>query len=329
MYWEHDAVAQSILQNALAAATCLGLISLVKTMITNGAKDTQTYFGTSLICAVKQNEVDLTTLLLERGGSEVSWEALQQAARNGNGTMLQLLLDPKYKSEGWMSSDYQYALEGAAAGGHWNLIELLIQRAISDNELENSKPLMIRGYSRRFLIPVYDAVLMSAALHGQQDIAEAALNHGASPSARPPPCRLGKLHALVAAAMNGYEGIVRLLLDRGAGKPKHHLQWALAKSIQFGSLPIVQILLNNGAELESAAKVDLNYPSLLTAVHYMRVDILKLLLDTKGTDLRADSDVCKAAYSLAVSRGYTSIVRQFSERGLAAEVSPDSVVNKS
>lgn len=60
----------------------------------------------------------------------------------------------------------------------------------------------------------------------------------------------------------------------------------------------------------------------------MRVEILKLLLDTKGADLRADSDACKAAYSLAVSRGYTSIVSQFIDRSFAAEVSPDSAVDK-
>lgn len=190
MCWKHNTAAQNILQNALAAATCLGLISLAKPMIANGTKDTQTYFGTTLICAVKRDEVDITVLLLERGGSKLSWEALQQAARNSNKVMLQLLLDSEYKDKGWTSSDYQYALEGAAAGGNWNLIELLIQRAISDNELEGNEPLMIRGYSGGFFVPAYDVVLISAVLHGRQDIAWAALDHDASPLARPRAPRL-------------------------------------------------------------------------------------------------------------------------------------------
>jgi Ankyrin repeats (3 copies) len=324
----------NILQNALAAATCLGLLSLAKTMIANGAKDARTYFGTALFCAVKQDELGLAVLLLEKGGSELSWQVLQQAARNGNEAMLLLLLDPKYKKYGWKSSDYQYALEGAAAGGRWNLIDLLIQRAISDNELEDSKPLMIRGYyggphcgifggtSDGYPVPVYDAVLMSAVFHGQQHIAQAALDHGASPHARPRSIRLGFIQALVAAAMKGYEGIVRLLLDKGAGKEWLHLRNALAEAIRVGWLPIVQILLDNGAEVFSrkptTTPIRRTCPSLLAAVIYMRVDILKLLLDTRYADLKADSDLCKAAYSWAVSRGYTSIVRQFVERGLAA-----------
>jgi len=65
--WNHDTKAQNILQNALTAATCLGLISLAETMIVNGTKDSRTYFGTSLIFAVKQDEVNLTVLLLEIG----------------------------------------------------------------------------------------------------------------------------------------------------------------------------------------------------------------------------------------------------------------------
>lgn len=60
----------------------------------------------------------------------------------------------------------------------------------------------------------------------------------------------------------------------------------------------------------------------------MRTDILKLLLDTRGTDLNAISDTCKAAYSSAVSRGNTIIMRQLKERGLAAEISPDPAVDR-
>jgi len=77
-----DIEAQKVLQNALAAATCIGLISLAEAVIENGVKDTQTYFGTALICAIKRDEVELTVLLLATG-SELSREALQQAALNG------------------------------------------------------------------------------------------------------------------------------------------------------------------------------------------------------------------------------------------------------
>lgn len=326
IFWNHHATSENILQNALPAATCLGLTSLAKKMIANGAKDTASYFGTSLFCAVKRDDVELTALLLESGGSELTWQSLQQAARNGNEAMLQLLLDSKYKENGWKSTDFQYAIEGAAARGDWSLIEILIQRAISDGELEEKKPLMIKGYNGGFFVPVYDVVLISAVFHGNQDVAQAALDHGASPAARPRPIRLHYYPVLVMATMNGYEEIVRLLLDRGLCESKFarfDLRLALGKAIQRGWLSIVQLLVEKGAELRPIVDhTKYGYwrePTLSSAVHYTRVDILEYLLDSKSADLGTNPDAFKVAYELAVSRGHTSIAHQFVHRGLVAE----------
>lgn len=322
-YW-NDAT-QSIRQNALAAAICLGLASLAKTMIEDGVKDSKTYFGTSLLCAIKRDDLDLTILLLERGGSELSWEALEQAARNGNEPMLRLLLDPKYNSKGWESSDYLHAIEGAAAGGNWNTIDFLIQMAISDNKLEDKKRLKLDN--RLTMHSVYNAVLLIAAFHDQKDIVQAALDCGADPHVGSTIRFDPRRSALLEATKNGFEGIVKLLLERGANDPKDDLEDALFMAILKDRLRIVQMFLDYGAEVQPATWSDMTRP-IFAAARFMRTDILKLLLDTGGADLTADSDVCKAAYSLAVSQGNTIIMRQFEERGLVAKTSPDSAVDR-
>jgi ankyrin repeat protein len=286
-------------------------------MIENGVKDKHTYFGTSLLCAIKQDGLHLTLLLLADGGAVVTQTEIEQAARNGNEAILQLLLDPKYKDDVG-PLDYLCALRAAAAGGQLDTIDFLIQRAITQNKLDDVKPLtiVVNGWK---LTPVYDAVLLEAILYGQQEIVQAALDNGANPHARPRMPRYKWCSALDAAALMGYEGIVRLLLGRGAHKELDALQGAFLLAIQGGWLRIAQLLIDNGAELDS----DMFYGKchLINAVRYGQADMLELLLDTKGAGLNADSDFVKEAYSLAVSHGYTTITSRFVEHGLVSHIS--------
>jgi hypothetical protein len=121
---------------------------------------------------------------------------------------------------------------------------------------------------------------------------------------------------LDAGVCKGHEGTVGLLLKRGwTNESPDGFQRALFLAVQGGWLRIAQMLIGHGAEFDS--DVQSKTCHLIGAVKYGQPDLLKLLLDTKGAGWTADSDVCKQAYSLAVYRGYTTIIDHFVGNGLA------------
>ncbi|KAF2435028.1 ankyrin [Tothia fuscella] len=305
-------------QNIMAVATHFGLNLQVESMLNDGVKDHWTHFHSSIFRAVERNDLQLVSLLLERGGSAslISMNCLGHAAQHGNQAMLELLLSAISNQKELFSGVFLDTIECAAAGGQLPLIHFLLQWGLTHYKVIDIDALTARTSGYQYM-RIYDAILFQASLHGQQHVVEEALHDNADLCARP---KISPLFggALDAAASQGHEGVVRVLLrwaERDPYPSPYYLQCALLTAMKRGWYKIAQLLLEHGVELDYGTTCS-ETCFLMAAVKCGQLDMLRLLLDVEGLDWRVDSDGCEEAYSWVVSRGYASITRELIERGL-------------
>jgi ankyrin repeat protein len=119
--------------------------------------------------------------------------------------------------------------------------------------------------------------------------------------------------ALEVAASQGYEAVVQILLDRGAGHPNNLAltgdsgcySYALREALHGGHKAIVQLLLDHWEE---------DSYTLQWASSICHMEIVQLLLD-KGVDINAQSQKYGSALTAASSRGYKTIVQLLLDNG--------------
>jgi ankyrin repeat protein len=116
------------------------------------------------------------------------------------------------------------------------------------------------------------------------------------------------------AVENGHEGIVKLLLDKGADlESKDGIGWTpLLYAAQRGHDAVVKLLLDKGADLES--KGDSGWTPLFLATLNGHDAVVKLLLD-KGADLESKSDSGWTPLLLAAQYGHERVVKLFVDKG--------------
>lgn len=127
---------------------------------------------------------------------------LYEAARNGNVTMIQLLLD----YGGVMHRQTYNALSGAVQFNHKEVVKLLLEHGAD----ANGKPNLSNSKVTEVIIG--STPLRLAAMKGCRDIVELLLEHGANVDVRGQTGRT----ALHWAALKGHRDTVQLLLDYGA-----------------------------------------------------------------------------------------------------------------
>jgi hypothetical protein len=304
--------------NCLAAATRFGMTSLVETMLEAGVKESRiSFLGPSLIRAVQCDNLYLTGLLL--GSQECEYDvptAIAQAARNGNDATVQLLLQGKDIHKDRDEYMYLCGFRGAAAGGQLKTLLYLFQSAFAYYQIDDLSALndKICDSTRRHIC---NEIPLQAALHGHEEVVEYILDNGGN-LCGVPKFRFAKWkNSLDAAVWKGHEGVVRILLKRGwTNKYSRFLPRSLYLAARGGWVRIAQILIDYGATINMEVYSYKETSPLLGAVKYGQPDMVRFLLDIKDAGWKADSDVCKEAYSMAVSRGYTSIVTYFVERNL-------------
>ncbi|ODM18634.1 hypothetical protein SI65_05251 [Aspergillus cristatus] len=114
--------------------------------------------------------------------------------------------------------------------------------------------------------------------------------------------------ALLLAAENGHEAVVKLLLDKGADKDikDDDRQTALFMAAQNGHQAVVKLLLDKGAKLDT--KDDNGRTALLYTAYNGNEAVVKLLLD-QGADLEAKDEKGRTALLWASENGHTAVVK--------------------
>jgi hypothetical protein len=150
-----------------------------------------------------------------------------------------------------------------------------------------------------------EAVLNGGIHCGRVRIVQLAIEHGAVSNHR----------HLRWAVRSGHEDIVRVLLETLAEIPPG---WLLSDALKLGWIRIAELLFDKGA---------VSWPGLLDGVVARgQVDAVKLLLNREDARLTIGHLLIttkQVVYSMAVSRGYISIVRLLDEHGLSIDISSD------
>ena len=156
----------------------------------------------------------------------VSW-ALTQAVRDGNQTLLHLLLRHPALRDVGIESQYPLVMQEACEKGYTSVVQSLLEYGV--------KPAMA--------LPCNSTPLIVAARCGHEAIVRALLLHGTLVD----DCDSTKLTALCAACRAGKEYVVRTLLEHGA---KVDLACGdttpLVSAANSGNETIVGLLLSNG-----------------------------------------------------------------------------------
>ncbi|XP_068392115.1 ankyrin repeat and KH domain-containing protein 1 isoform X10 [Eschrichtius robustus] len=204
---------------------------------------------------------------------------------------------PSVDIDAHTESNHDTALTLACAGGHEELVSVLIAR---DAKIEHRDK---KGFTP----------LILAATAGHVGVVEILLDKGGDIEAQ---SERTKDTPLSLACSGGRQEVVDLLLARGANKEHRNVSdyTPLSLAASGGYVNIIKILLNAGAEINSRTGSKLGISPLMLAAMNGHVPAVKLLLDM-GSDINAQIETNRnTALTLACFQGRAEVVSLLLDR---------------
>lgn len=198
-------------------------------------------------------------------------------------------------------SNHDTALTLACAGGHEELVQLLLARG-ADIGME------FEHRDKKGFTP-----LILAATAGHAGVVDILLNHGADIEAQ---SERTKDTPLSLACSGGRFEVVEILLNRGANKEHRNVSdyTPLSLAASGGYVNIIKLLLNHGAEINSRTGSKLGISPLMLAAMNGHTAAVKLLLDM-GSDINAQIETNRnTALTLACFQGRHEVVSLLVDR---------------
>uniref|UniRef100_H3BA65 Ankyrin repeat and KH domain containing 1 n=1 Tax=Latimeria chalumnae TaxID=7897 RepID=H3BA65_LATCH len=208
-----------------------------------------------------------------------------------------LPLFPSVDIDAHTESNHDTALTLACAGGHEELVSVLIARGAN-----------IEHRDKKGFTP-----LILAATAGHVGVVEILLDKGGDIEAQ---SERTKDTPLSLACSGGRQEVVELLLARGANKEHRNVSdyTPLSLAASGGYVNIIKILLNGGAEINSRTGSKLGISPLMLAAMNGHVPAVKLLLDM-GSDINAQIETNRnTALTLACFQGRAEVVSLLLDR---------------
>ncbi|RXM36305.1 Ankyrin repeat and KH domain-containing protein 1 [Acipenser ruthenus] len=220
-----------------------------------------------------------------------------QTPSNGASPPSMLPLYPSVDIDAHTESNHDTALTLACAGGHEELVSVLIARGAN-----------IEHRDKKGFTP-----LILAATAGHVGVVEILLDKGGDIEAQ---SERTKDTPLSLACSGGRQEVVELLLLRGANKEHRNVSdyTPLSLAASGGYVNIIKILLNAGAEINSRTGSKLGISPLMLAAMNGHVPAVKLLLDM-GSDINAQIETNRnTALTLACFQGRAEVVSLLLDR---------------
>ncbi|KAJ5150759.1 uncharacterized protein N7500_010948 [Penicillium coprophilum] len=333
--------------NALAAAIASRKVGLVQLVIDAGANiDARGRFGSPLRAAVISGHLEIARYLLKKKANPNTedkklGDPLQAAASLGNVDMMLMLLDHGARADGF-GGHFGNTLQAASFNGHEQCVRLLIERGAALDFKHNYMPVRYRD------------ALQAAVYAGHENIVNVLFAAGAklnrerheynpfcSLSCRSkrialPGLRTGTgrldipawLGPLEVAARKGNVILVRMLLAKGAridamdaSSEDNEYHWgcaytALQIAAFWGHLPVVELLLDHGADLD-AQRQTLGTP-LQAALEGGHFDVAEVLL-SRGAEIDRHWGMFGSCLQVHSERGNFRVVEFLLDHGANIE----------
>uniref|UniRef100_A0A803TFS8 Ankyrin repeat and KH domain containing 1 n=1 Tax=Anolis carolinensis TaxID=28377 RepID=A0A803TFS8_ANOCA len=248
-----------------------------------------------MVATPAQTLTDTLDDLIAGGLRNIHFLACSQALNVTSQSVL-----PTYPSvdiDAHTESNHDTALTLACAGGHEELVSVLIARGAS-----------IEHRDKKGFTP-----LILAATAGHVGVVEILLDKGGDIEAQ---SERTKDTPLSLACSGGRQEVVDLLLARGANKEHRNVSdyTPLSLAASGGYVNIIKILLNAGAEINSRTGSKLGISPLMLAAMNGHVPAVKLLLDM-GSDINAQIETNRnTALTLACFQGRAEVVSLLLDR---------------
>lgn len=236
----------------------------------------------------------------ERGGFSYD-NALQAASARGHEQVVLTLLAKGAKVNACGGYPFDNALQAAAGNGHKRIVETLLAHGAMVNA---------RGDGGR-----YHSALQTALAEGHEEVARTLLENGADVNAQ------GGWYCTALQAASGHcsEVMVQTLLDKGADvnvEGGWYYGSALTAAAAEGHEQVVRILLDSGANADPSFEESLFGAPLQAAAARGYIEIVRTLMD-RGVDVnrKITSSHCGNALQAASADGHKDVVQLLLDRG--------------
>jgi ankyrin repeat protein len=283
--------------NALQAASSKGHETTVKILLDNGADiyaQYQAHRRDYQATQDKRKRQDLMKKLVYFHGMSRSYRgAVDNAIAGGHAQIVHLLLErnPKVKLE---SEDLRYALYGASERGHLALVNLLLESGAEVN-----------AQGRNF-----NNALQAASFYGHEAVVKLLLESSAEVNVQGGYYR----NALQAASFQGHEAVVKLLLESSAevNVQGGHYRNALQAASFQGHEAVVKLLLKSGAKINAQGGY---YRNALQAASFQGHEAVVKLLLKSGAEVNAQGGYYRNALQAASFQGHEAVVKLLLKSG--------------
>ncbi|KAK1254167.1 hypothetical protein MKX08_008162 [Trichoderma sp. CBMAI-0020] len=258
---------------------------------------------TPLHAACANRHLEVARLLIDNGADATKVDvkgntALAVAALAGALEIVRMFFE---QGEG-VSADYHSALLGASAGGHVDIVKLLIKWRDSES---------ITGPDSK------NSALMNASRNGHAGVVSLLLEVGAELDS---PDAFGGT-PLYEACRNGHLEVARLLVEKGAdvNAATQRRQTPLMATCQTGSMyvDLAALLLDKGADINALNIDEMN--AAFVAAESGQLEVLRLLL-SRGADIFHRTVTGLLPIHVASQRGHSETVDLLIENGSDATV---------
>jgi ankyrin repeat protein len=330
---DEDYEADEFATTPLGAAILGGDLNTVTTLLEAGADPNPAawYQTPALVVAAHRGQVEITQALIAAGANVnrgFDQLPLHTAAQAGHLEVVRLLLEAGADVEGY-EEDYWTALMAASSAGHRAIVELLVQRGADVNAWSQGEtPLMLaaRGVHREIYQFLYPLVSAEIGGIGDRD-AEQEMARTLKERSRK---QNKAVETLIDAAMDGNLAQVQQLITNGAqvNAIASCNRTPLSLAIQGGHIPIIQALLDAGADPNLADEDDdgraANSPLMEAASTFFatnRSAMVRLLIE-RGADLNQQDAEGQTPLMHALSYGDLDVIQALIEAGADLDI-PD------